>query len=383
MVRYIIALSELGVKNENLIELLRNHSSDIVDMFEQSDKDIFEKYLDLMLFSELFSDKEKIRRGLENADEILLKNKELNIKTTYYTASTYPKELSVIDNPPAILYYMGAEFSDVSSKAIACVGSRNPTRLSYNAINYLVPQWIKEDCSIISGLACGVDKLSHQACISAGGKTVAVLAHGLDTIYPKENISLAERIVESGGIIMSEYPVGVKADRFRFVKRNRLIVGLSKVVVIYECDVMGGTMHNAEYAMNQNKPIFCIDVGEKVMEVQTGTKKLINDKVAEVIRDGRDIFGVLEAVGSQEFKKRMSAMEVKHNYLHSMLLCMNNSDVLKTTLRDLDINIDSQKSAYNSFIELVNDNLLNIDELLKVLVDNNIASINKMLAIEE
>ena len=106
----------------------------------------------------------------------------------------------------------------------------------------------KNDCSIISGLACGVDKLAHQACISAGGKTVAVLAHGLDIIYPKENKTLAERILKSGGILMSEYPVGTKADRFRFVNRNRIIVGMSRAVIIYECDEKGGTMYNVEFA---------------------------------------------------------------------------------------------------------------------------------------
>ena len=255
MTRYIIALSELGLKNNNLISLLREHSYDIVDMFENKNQSIFEKNLDLMPLHDIFSDSSAVDLALSKADYILTRNKELGIKTTYFTASSYPKELALISNPPAIIYYKGAEFSDISLKTIACVGTRKPTRLSYNAVNYLVPQWVHEDCSIISGLACGVDKLSHQACISANGKTVAVLAHGLDTIYPKENTALAERILETGGILMSEYAVGTKPDKFRFVNRNRLIVGLSKVIVIYECDEKGGTMHNVEHARRQKKPI--------------------------------------------------------------------------------------------------------------------------------
>lgn len=280
MTRYIIALSELGLKNNNLISLLREHSYDIVDMFENKNQSIFEKNLDLMPLHDIFSDSSAVDLALSKADYILTRNKELGIKTTYFTASSYPKELALISNPPAIIYYKGAEFSDISLKTIACVGTRKPTRLSYNAVNYLVPQWVHEDCSIISGLACGVDKLSHQACISANGKTVAVLAHGLDTIYPKENTALAERILETGGILMSEYAVGTKPDKFRFVNRNRLIVGLSKVIVIYECDEKGGTMHNVEHARRQKKPIFCPAIGEVVEEIQTGTKKLIDEGTA-------------------------------------------------------------------------------------------------------
>lgn len=210
-------------------------------MFENKNQNLFEKYLDLLPYYDLFSDSAAVASSLSKADDILAKNKKLGIKTTYLTASSYPKEIALLSNPPAILYYKGGEFADISSKSIACVGTRKPTKLSYNAVNYLIPQWVHEDCSIISGLACGVDKLSHQSCISAGGKTIAVLAHGLDTIYPKENAALAKRILETGGILMSEYPVGTTPDRFRFVNRNRLIVGLSKVVVIYECDEKSGT----------------------------------------------------------------------------------------------------------------------------------------------
>lgn len=300
MIRYVIALSELGIKNNNLIFLLQSYSSDIEKMF--TDSSVFEERLEFMAYKEYFSDKNKVDEVLLKADTILEKNKEFNIKVTFYTDKNYPKELKKTDNPPAIIYYKGAEFSEISEHAIACVGTRKPTKFSYNAVNYLVPQWVNNNCSIISGLACGVDKLSHQSCISSGGKTVAVLAHGLDMVYPKENKTLADRILSSGGILMSEYPVGTKAEKFRFVNRNRLIVGMSKAVVIYECDAKGGTMHNYEYAVQQKKPIFCPDVGDEVVDIQTGTKKLIDENIATVIKQGRDIKGVLNAVGVKNRK---------------------------------------------------------------------------------
>lgn len=377
MIRYVIALSELGLKNNNLISLLQSYSSDIEKMF--TDSSVFEGRLELMAYQEYFLNNDLVSEALLKADTILEKNKEFNIKVTFYTDKNYPKELAKIDNPPAIIYYKGAEFSEISEHAIACVGTRKPTKLSYNAVNYLVPQWVNNNCSIISGLACGVDKLSHQACISSGGKTVAVLAHGLDMIYPKENKALADRILSSGGILMSEYPVGTKADKFRFVNRNRLIVGMSKAVVIYECDAKGGTMHNVEYATQQKKPIFCPDVGDEVIDIQTGTKKLIDEHIATVIKQGRDIKGVLDAVGVKNVNTGMRNIDIKKIFLHSVLSILNSETVLDATIQELKLPLQKNSSFYENAVKLIDGNTIDIDTLLNSLVLNNIASINKTL----
>lgn len=383
MIRYVIALSELGIKNNNLISLLLEHSLEIEDMFNMESSHVFNKNLELMSYFDIFSNKVAVNEALSKADAILYRNEEFGIKTTYFTASTYPVALSKIDNPPAIIYYKGSEFSDIPESAIACVGTRKPTKLSYNAVNYLIPQWVRENCSIISGLACGVDKISHQACVSAKGKTIAVLAHGLDTVYPKENSSLANRILESGGILMSEYSVGTKADKFRFVNRNRLIVGMSKAVVIFECDAKGGTMHNVEHAAKQHKPIFCPALGEEITESQTGTKQLIDEKVATVIKEGRDISGVLEAVGTSVSTERMNNSEIKLNYLHSILSIVHSPVVLEATIKDMHLNITISNNIYDTFVELVNENYINIDKLISSLVNNNIACINKTLTFND
>ena len=209
------------------------------------------------------------------------------------------------------------------------------------------------------------------------------MAHGLDTIYPKENSALAERILESGGILMSEYAVGTKPDRFRFVNRNRLIVGLSKVVVIYECDEKGGTMHNVEHAGRQKKPIFCPAIGEVVEDVQTGTKKLIDEGTASVIQQGRDIAGVLDALGSQITKPRLNNTAIKLNYLHAVLSILNDPAVLEATLKTLNINFPATQDIYTTLVHMVNDNSLDIDKILNLLVENNIASINKTLILND
>lgn len=371
MIRYVIALSELGLKNNNLISLLQSYPSDIEKMF--TDSSIFENRLELMVYQEYFLNKDLVNNSLIKADTILEKNKKLDIKVTFYTDKNYPKELAKIDNPPAIIYYKGSEFSKVSEHAIACVGTRKPTKFSYMAVNYLVPQWVNNNCSIISGLACGVDKLSHQSCISAGGKTVAVLAHGLDMIYPKENTALAERILSSGGILMSEYPVRTKVDKFRFVNRNRLIVGMAKAVVIYECDAKGGTMHNAEFATQQKKPIFCPDVGNEVIDIQTGTKKLIDKHIATVIQQGRDIKGVLNAVGVNNINTGMRNIDIKKIFLHSVLSILNSESSLDATIQELKLPLQKNSSFYENAVKLIDSNTINIDTLLNSLILNNIA----------
>ena len=98
-----------------------------------------------MSYFDIFSNKVAVNEALSKADAILYRNEEFGIKTTYFTASTYPVALSKIDNPPAIIYYKGSEFSDIPESAIACVGTRKPTKLSYNAVNYLIPQWVREN----------------------------------------------------------------------------------------------------------------------------------------------------------------------------------------------------------------------------------------------
>lgn len=381
MTRYIIALSEMGVKNSNIVVLLREYSSEIMSMFDDGLRNVFDNNLELLCYAELFMDKQLVRDSLARADNILIENKKLGIKTTYLTADTYPVELSKINNPPAIIYYKGTEFKDISEKAIACVGTRRPSRLSYNAVNYLIPQLVKEGCSVISGLACGVDKISHQACVSSGGKTVAVMAHGLDIICPRENEFLAKRILESGGILMSEYPVGVKANKFRFVNRNRLIVGMSKVVIIYECDVKSGTMHNAEYATKQHKYIFCPALGEKITEIQMGTKKLLDEKTAIEIKNGRDINEILNKLGMKESKNKLSNIEIKKIYLNSILSILHNQIVLNSTIKELGLNIEVSENiddVCSSLFNLIEEGTVNIDNIIKSLVENNIASISKI-----
>ena len=117
---------------------------------------------------------------------------------------------------------------------------------------------MKKDIIIISGLAKGIDSKAHQTCINSGGKTIAVIGSGFNNIYPKENEKMYKRIIETGGTIVSEYAPDTPVDSRNFPKRNRIVSGLSEGVVMIEGKYRSGTTITAQYALNQNKKVFCL-----------------------------------------------------------------------------------------------------------------------------
>lgn len=255
---YIIALKSIGLNNTILrlmLELLT--LKDFKSIFEGNFMEIQLKYnLDLNKYSNLLSDLDLLKKSLNNASLILKESKENKIKHILITDKRYPQNLKNIPDAPVILYYKGRGFFKKHEKSISCVGTRKPTGFTSNAASSIIPSLVNEGFTIVSGLAEGSDTLSHQICLESNGTTIAVLAHGLDTIYPSENQSLANEILNHNGLLVSEYPIGTKADKFRFVHRNRIITGLSKSTIVFEAREKSGTRHSVDYAIQQNKKIF-------------------------------------------------------------------------------------------------------------------------------
>lgn len=255
---YIIALKSMGLNNTILrlmLELLT--LKDFKSIFEGNFMEIqFEYNLDLNKYSNVLSDLDQLKKSLNAASLILKESKENKIKHILITDKRYPKNLKNIPDAPVILYYKGRGFFKKHEKSISCVGTRKPTGFTSNAASSIIPNLVNEGFTIVSGLAEGSDTLSHQFCLNNDGTTIAVLAHGLDTIYPPENQSLANEILEHNGLLVSEYPIGTKADKFRFVHRNRIVTGLSKSTIVFESEEKSGTRHSVDYAIQQNKKIF-------------------------------------------------------------------------------------------------------------------------------
>lgn len=180
------------------------------------------------------------------------------IKTIRLKEPNYPRLLKKIKDPPQILYYRG----DLSfiPRALAVVGTRRCSDYGKQATLTIVPDLTRAGLIIISGLAWGIDTWAHQACLENNGRTIAVLGTGIDekSIYPKENLTLARKIVEKKGALISEFPAGTYGARANFPKRNRIISGLSSGVLVVEAREKSGALITARWAREQKRKVFAI-----------------------------------------------------------------------------------------------------------------------------
>ena len=156
---------------------------------------------------------------------------------------------------PESIYALGNLELLKSEHMVAIIGSRKATRTGNSKAYELGLNYAKKGYVVVSGLALGCDAAAHRGCMAGGGGTIAIVATGLDRVHPHENISLQEEILKKGGLILSEQPLGVKANPARLVARNRLQAALSEEVVVAECPVHSGTMHTVRYAQKYGKTI--------------------------------------------------------------------------------------------------------------------------------
>ncbi len=178
------------------------------------------------------------------------------IKSCKKTDECYPKVLRDLASAPEILYYVG-DIGICNNMVIAVVGKRE-AEIRYLQIAKRIGELLaKEGCTVLNGLAVGIDAYALEGAVSANGKAVAVMPGGLDKVYPKSNSKLAERIVETGGCLISEYPNGTRPQKYMFVQRDRIQAMLSSKVFIVDAEKDGGTMHTADYATKLSKPLGC------------------------------------------------------------------------------------------------------------------------------
>ena len=161
-------------------------------------------------------------------------------------------------------------------KSIAIIGSRDYSDYGKRVAKDFAYNLAENDICIISGLARGIDSFAHEACLSAEGKTIAVLGSGLDIIYPKENIGLFNKIILNGGLVISEYPLGTKPQKQHFPARNRIISGLSDGVLVIEAKEKSGTNITVDFALEQGKDVFVVP-GNIYSKTSNGTNFLIKE----------------------------------------------------------------------------------------------------------
>ena len=195
----------------------------------------------------------------------------------------YPKILRDIKAAPDILYYVG-DISACENIVIAVVGKRNAAERYLKSAKRVGEILAREGFTILNGLAIGVDAYASEGAVGANGKVVAVMPGGLDEVYPKSNRKLAEKIVQAGGCLISEYPNGTRPQKYTFVQRDRIQAMLSNKMFIVDAEKDGGTMHTADYAAKYAKPLGCF-VESDGTESPAGNQMLVDSHRASAVRN--------------------------------------------------------------------------------------------------
>lgn len=204
-----------------------------------------------------------IKNAERIAEEIIAKSTEAGIGVISYYDPQYPNALRNLvtekgtTDPPAVLYYKG-ELSVTELPSIAIIGTRNATAEGICAGEIFGQKFAENGFNVVSGLALGCDSAGHCGALNGNGATTAILAHGLDSVYPVENSNLAQSILDSGGLLLSEFPIGEQVRPNRLIDRDRLQAGLAKATLVIQTGEYGGTMHAANATLAAGKPLFVV-----------------------------------------------------------------------------------------------------------------------------
>jgi len=247
------------------------------DFFRQSAADI-----EAMIGRKLEShwDLDKIRRL---ADRDATQSRLRGIKWVSWHSPAYPPLLREIYDSPVVLFFRG-NLPNPEVPLAALVGTRKPSPQAASQAYRIAHDLARGGLSVVSGLALGIDAMAHRGNIEGGAPTVAVLGSGLDKVYPSSNRTLARRILETGGCLLSEYPPGTSPRKWNFPARNRIISGLARGVLVVEAPQKSGALITARFALEHNRELWVASCGLAAC----GTAKLAEDG-AGIIRDASDI----------------------------------------------------------------------------------------------
>ncbi|MCK8058747.1 MULTISPECIES: DNA-processing protein DprA [unclassified Fusibacter] len=215
---------------------------------------------------------------LEFKDEMKVKG----IEVCTIIDDAYPERLLTIFDYPLVFYYIGDISCIAVPDVISIVGTRKPTYDAIKMCDLVTKHLAKGNVTVVSGLAFGVDALAHRGALAYGAKTSAVLASGLDHITPRSHVKLARQILDSGGLLLSEYAHGIKPLNHYYVARNRIVSGLASKIFIVEAGLNSGSMTTGRHALDQNKELYVMP-GSISNAVAQGTNSLFRQGAYPVI----------------------------------------------------------------------------------------------------
>jgi DNA processing protein len=287
-VAWIALNSVKGLGPVRVNELVKHYGSPLA-IFEKDGHSILKKWV---AFHSSAKDVQEPAVLLETAEQRLEQAKGLGITVLTPSDERYPPLLREIDAPPPVLFVKG-NLGCFAGHCVGVVGTRRPTQYGRSAAAAIVKQLVDKQIVIVSGLAHGIDTVSHQTCLDNGGITIAVLGCGLDRVYPADNKQLAKDILGRGAMV-SEFDLGTPPEPFNFPRRNRIISGLSAGVLVVEAPRKSGSLITANYALSQGREVFAVP-GPIFSDQSDGTFHLLKGGAVPV-KSGDDITENIQAM---------------------------------------------------------------------------------------
>lgn len=224
-------------------------------------------------------------KALEEANQQLEFVSKKGIRTHFYTENTYPNRLKQCADAPLLLFSNG-EMDLNPERIVAVVGTRHATEYGKSVCEELIDGLTGKNILVVSGMAYGIDICVHQLCVKNKIPTIGVLGHGLDRLYPREHISIAQRMLENGGLL-TEYLPGTNPDRENFPMRNRIVAGMSDATIVIESKDSGGSLITAELANDYARDVFAFP-GNVGQIHSKGCNSLIAKQKAHLITGSKD-----------------------------------------------------------------------------------------------
>lgn len=283
---YQIALLEVDGIGPKIAKKLIEHFGSAEAVLQQ----------DRSAYNELNTVGQNIQNALQKKHIFKIAEQELNyceknnISVISYKESAFPYRLNECDDAPIILYYKGNAHLN-APKIISIVGTRKNTNYGRKICNELIESLSPQNILVISGLAYGIDIIAHQKALDLQLDSIAVLAHGLDRIYPRSHKYMADKLLHQGGWL-TEYKSNTNPDRENFPKRNRIVAGLSDATVVIESAIKGGSMITAQIANSYNRDVFAVP-GKLEDPCSAGCNHLIKTNRANLLQSGNDIAYIL------------------------------------------------------------------------------------------
>jgi DNA processing protein len=279
--KYWVAFSRIARVGAVRSALLEEHFPSMAEAWRASALELRSAGLDQGTVTSIVSSRASI-----DPDSEMDKLSRSGVKAYCWRDEGYPRLLKEVDDRPPVLYVRG-DLRPEDEWSVAVVGTRRATPYGRQAAEHFAADLARHKITVVSGLARGIDAIAHRAALSAGGRTVGVLACGLDLVYPPEHNRLAQEISQNGALL-SDYPLGTQPRSEFFPRRNRILSAVSLGVLVVEGDVDSGALITARMALDQNRDVFAVP-GSIYAPTHRGANKLIREGEAKLVTTTEDI----------------------------------------------------------------------------------------------